>query len=814
MKRLFIFFLVIISLCLSNISQAAYPTTTEHHKLYPYTSIMASPYSGDPTGVIDCAAAIESIKANQSNLGTIYIPAGTFRIGTNLTIPAGMTLNFAAAAYFSIDAGIILTLPGPIVAPDGQNCFIGSGVLSLGTTFPVTSTTKILQPGTWVVTTNTAIPANIVLRPRKGAILAISTGVTLTINGELESNPYQIFSCTGTGKVLFAAGAVKAYHPEWWATNTTPGTTDMSTAILAAYTAAKDAGRGKVKLLANKYAVADLIFPSNAPNWPTGILIEGSGPGTKIVPAAAHTAGNFLMTFQGVGEIAGVGQSGTGWITLADFYIDGGSADLKGILIQPSNNFRLRDITLLNILGTALEAERPYDLYCTRVRVYGCGSFADNEAAVRMIANPIGTTSALSWGNQVYWTDCNIEGYQYRGLELIGCSGFDARGGKVHGSLKTVTTSLGNVYIDGGGEIRFTDFNFAHPHRAPALYIKDDPTGPPAYYSQVALSQCTFSQCESYDAGYNLMVVHYAAKYNASQLAINGCTFNITTGGNLGTNGRLIYIDPASALWRVNIGANLYNTNTLATILEDGRASYLAPDAPTYVSTTSFTLPGNYTTGAGGIPAVLAGQSLSAVIAAGTVYSTVVSSVYAAPNTTVTITDAVLTDPITSVTFYDTLRHTGAIAPEVHALALTLGHDTTGGQAVTLANDILDIRNTASGVIAAATEGGAASDDMSRIVGGRIGSVMVLRVALQSKPVTVKHGTGNIWLTGKADCILDSNKEAIVLFNYDGSNWVQIGGTEGDLPVYADNATARAAGLITGNRYRTAVGAMMEVYTP
>ena len=107
MKKLLLVLFTIICVIVSPANQsvfAAYPTTTEHHKLYPYTSIMASPYSGDPTGVLDCAAAIESIKANQSNLGTIYIPRGTFKIATNLTIPVGMSLEFATGASFNISA--------------------------------------------------------------------------------------------------------------------------------------------------------------------------------------------------------------------------------------------------------------------------------------------------------------------------------------------------------------------------------------------------------------------------------------------------------------------------------------------------------------------------------------------------------------------------------------------------------------------------------------------------------------------------------------------------------------------------------------
>jgi len=551
-----------------------------------------------------------------------------------------------------------------------------------------------LPAGNWPISADLTVPANLTLKFAHGAVLTIDTGKILTINGTLEAGPFKIISCTGTGKVVFAAGSVKEIYPEWWTTNTTAGTTDMTAAILAAYNAAKDSNRGKIQLLANPYAVANLVLPENGPSG-RGILIQGSGPGTKIVPAAAHTPGNFLITFAGVGTVGGVGQAGTTWVTVRDFYIDGGGARTKGILVQPSNNFRLENISFLNLRGTALEAERPYDLYCTKLRIYGCGSFADNEAAVRMIPDPLVSplVTSLAWGNQVYWTDCNIEAFQYRGLDLIGCSAFDARGGKVHGSIKTVTTSLGLIYIDGGGDIRFTDFNIIHGHRADAVYIKDEPTGPPSYYTQVSFVQSTFGSMESYDtATYDLKVVHYDAKHGSSQLKVVGCAFN-SAGSGLGTNGRFIYLESTAPVWRVALNNNLYNVNSQSIILQDNR------------------------------------------------------------------TDAV--------------RHTGAIDPEVHALNLVLGHDTANGVTVTIAGDAITYVNSYCNV---ATEGGAASDNLATINGGRIGSVLVLRVALQAQPVTVKHGTGNIWLTGKSDFTLNSNKDILVLFNTDGSTWVQIGG--------------------------------------
>ena len=58
-----------------------------------------------------------------------------------------------------------------------------------------------LPTGTHSIDADLAVPANVTLKPERGAILAIATTKTLTINGGLEAGLYQIFSCIGTGKV-------------------------------------------------------------------------------------------------------------------------------------------------------------------------------------------------------------------------------------------------------------------------------------------------------------------------------------------------------------------------------------------------------------------------------------------------------------------------------------------------------------------------------------------------------------------------------------------------------------------------------------
>ena len=74
----------------------------------------------------------------------------------------------------------------------------------------------LLIPNEQAVSADITVPSNISLRFLQGGSLAIATGVTVTINGNVDAGLYQIFSWAGTGKVAFGAGIVKEVYPQWW----------------------------------------------------------------------------------------------------------------------------------------------------------------------------------------------------------------------------------------------------------------------------------------------------------------------------------------------------------------------------------------------------------------------------------------------------------------------------------------------------------------------------------------------------------------------------------------------------------------------
>ncbi|HEX9883870.1 MAG TPA: right-handed parallel beta-helix repeat-containing protein [Desulfobaccales bacterium] len=79
-----------------------------------------------------------------------------------------------------------------------------------------TACTLNVPAGTHSIAADLIIPTNVHLRVHRGATLAVATTKTLTLNGPLEAGLYQIFSWSGTGKVVFGAGAVKEVYPQWW----------------------------------------------------------------------------------------------------------------------------------------------------------------------------------------------------------------------------------------------------------------------------------------------------------------------------------------------------------------------------------------------------------------------------------------------------------------------------------------------------------------------------------------------------------------------------------------------------------------------
>jgi hypothetical protein len=123
--------------------------------------------------------------------------------------------------------------------------------------------------GTYNIAADLTIPANVTLKPERGAVLAIATTKTLTVNGGLEAGPYQIFSCTGTAKVVFKNQTIP---PQWW--GALPST-DKTSASQSTYI-----DQAVVSLLASTNCTLDFGSSSwviDSPIWVASLASNKSG---------------------------------------------------------------------------------------------------------------------------------------------------------------------------------------------------------------------------------------------------------------------------------------------------------------------------------------------------------------------------------------------------------------------------------------------------------------------------------------------------------------------------------------------------------
>jgi hypothetical protein len=151
-----------------------------------------------------------------------------------------------------------------------------------------------VPPGNYAVTDNLTVPANIALQVERGATLSIADTKTLTINGPFDQGAYQVFSFTGTGKVVFGKGAVQEALPEWFGF-TVSGTGSNNKATLQklvdALTPTDKTYGGIIRFGPGTYTVTGPIAVN------CGLRFTGSNSNTSIIYNDA-TNGSNLFTLQ------------------------------------------------------------------------------------------------------------------------------------------------------------------------------------------------------------------------------------------------------------------------------------------------------------------------------------------------------------------------------------------------------------------------------------------------------------------------------------------------------------------------------------
>lgn len=156
---------------------------------------------------------------------------------------------------------------------------------------------------------NVTIPGNITVWIPNGNGITIASGTVVRFDnpGQINAGPYQIFNGDGLVRFTYPGKVV----PEWWRTNTAPGTTDMASAISAAI----NSGGQIVQLADTTYAVrpATSFTLESGVNLcvaplVSGLRLLGDGNSTLFVPnnystRAAPVRFNILCANQHVRDI-------------------------------------------------------------------------------------------------------------------------------------------------------------------------------------------------------------------------------------------------------------------------------------------------------------------------------------------------------------------------------------------------------------------------------------------------------------------------------------------------------------------------------
>jgi hypothetical protein len=199
-------------------------------------------------------------------------------------------------------------------APMESASALSSALGSIGTTH----CTLHVPRGTYTISADTTIPANVELRPERGAIFIIAPSKSLAINGGLEAGRYQVFSCASTGKVT----GLKEVDVKWFGAAGDGAADDTLPIQKAIDSVCPVVGAGYAGIV----------------NFPNGLYRT-----TRVIDATnnrvAGTISRDGLTLKGKGmyNTRLLGETGSGkaiiettgsqWLTLEDIFLGSGSAN-------------------------------------------------------------------------------------------------------------------------------------------------------------------------------------------------------------------------------------------------------------------------------------------------------------------------------------------------------------------------------------------------------------------------------------------------------------------------------------------------------
>jgi hypothetical protein len=212
---------------------------------------------------------------------------------------------------------------------------------------------------TYTLTTSAKIPSNIDLRIENGAVLDGSG--TLIINGSFEAGLHQVFGSSIS--VSISGNSVKEIYPEWWGSNTTPGTTDMTAEIQAAIDAGGD--NSVIYFSSQTYLISGTVDVDQGAN----VSLIGEG-GSEITLSVADKDG-FNITQDNV-SVVNLTMEGQG------AYVTSGSSG-KSLIVSSGDHTTIRGCYLKEPEQRGIEITGDYAIIESNI-IEGGKYFADGAA--------------------------------------------------------------------------------------------------------------------------------------------------------------------------------------------------------------------------------------------------------------------------------------------------------------------------------------------------------------------------------------------------------------------------------------------------
>lgn len=161
----------------------------------------------------------------------------------------------------------------------------------------------VVPPGAYLLSASLLLSQPVTMQT--GAYFVIPNGVTLTLNGVFTAPLTKVFSCSGTGSVVFGPDAIVEAFPQWFGAIADGNVTDNSPAIRLAVNSMP--WGGKLKIPAGQYRMTTEVALH------AGITVEGvtsidrwsgSPPYTAGMPSYLwqETSNNAIFTIGGGAE--------------------------------------------------------------------------------------------------------------------------------------------------------------------------------------------------------------------------------------------------------------------------------------------------------------------------------------------------------------------------------------------------------------------------------------------------------------------------------------------------------------------------------